>query len=145
MRAFNFQKGMNFPIDMGTLFSIKNPEFGKIVPDYLDGNVFYELYNHKGEKICNDGEKVQIRGVMKKYIMIQNSACKWMILTRSEAELCFWMGLIRELWLEFGDVPMNPETECLEAAWEEFPIGTNREEVWQMFLSVFYRRLLQTD
>lgn len=35
MRAFNFQKGMNFPIDMGTLFSIKNPEFGKIVPDYL--------------------------------------------------------------------------------------------------------------
>lgn len=30
-----------------------------------------------------------------------------------------------ELWEEFGDVPMNPETECIEVAWCGFPKGTH--------------------
>ena len=25
---------------------------------------------------------------------------------------------VKELWEQFGDVPMNPETECIEACWE---------------------------
>lgn len=38
-----------------------------------------------------------------------------------------------ELWEEFGDVPMNPETECIEVAWCGFPKGTHREDIWHWF------------
>lgn len=40
---------------------------------------------------------------------------------------------IKALWEEFGDVPMNPETECIEESWNGFPVGTNREEIWHWF------------
>lgn len=36
-------------------------------------------------------------------------------------------------WLEFGDVPMDPETECIESEWNGFPAGTFREEIWHWF------------
>lgn len=44
-----------------------------------------------------------------------------------------------ELWEEFGDVPMNPETECIEVAWCGFQkahtvrisgIGSRKPLVW---------------
>lgn len=41
------------------------------------------------------------------------------------------------LWAEFGDVPMNPETECIESDWLHFPAGTNREEIWRWFEETF--------
>lgn len=40
---------------------------------------------------------------------------------------------LERLWAEFGDVPMNPETEEIEAQFLCFPAGTNREEVWEWF------------
>ena len=43
----------------------------------------------------------------------------------------------KELWIEFGDVPMNPETECIEVDWHGFPAGTNREEIWHWFEEEF--------
>lgn len=42
-----------------------------------------------------------------------------------------------ELWSEFGDVPMNPETECIEASWQGFPAGTHREDIWHWFENTF--------
>ena len=36
-------------------------------------------------------------------------------------------------WEEFGDVPMNPETECIEEPFLDFPAGTHREEIWHWF------------
>lgn len=42
-----------------------------------------------------------------------------------------------ELWAEFGDVPMNLETECIEDDWHDFPAGTNREEIWHWFEEEF--------
>ena len=33
---------------------------------------------------------------------------------------------LEKLWEEFGDVPMNPETECMEAPFLSFPAGTFR-------------------
>ena len=44
---------------------------------------------------------------------------------------------IRKLWKEFGDVPMNPDTECIEEEWNNFPIGTHREEIWDWFEETF--------
>lgn len=40
---------------------------------------------------------------------------------------------LEELWGEFGDIPMNPETECIEEPFLGFPAGTNREEIWHWF------------
>lgn len=43
----------------------------------------------------------------------------------------------KEAWEEFGDVPMNPETECIEEEWNSFPAGTHREEIWHWFEESF--------
>lgn len=40
---------------------------------------------------------------------------------------------IEDLWMDFDDVPMNPDTECIEEEWNGFPVGTHREEVWHWF------------
>lgn len=40
---------------------------------------------------------------------------------------------IKNLWLEFGDIPMNPDTECIEEEWNGFATGTHREEIWIWF------------
>ncbi len=40
---------------------------------------------------------------------------------------------LEKLWAEFADVPMNPETECMEAPFLGFPAGTPREDIWHWF------------
>lgn len=45
--------------------------------------------------------------------------------------------IVRSLWGEFGDIPMNPETECIEIEWHGFPAGTHREEIWHWFENTF--------
>ncbi len=42
-------------------------------------------------------------------------------------------ALLEELWSRFEDVPMDPETECIEEEFANFPAGTNREEIWKWF------------
>lgn len=44
---------------------------------------------------------------------------------------------VDELWHEFGDIPMNPETECIEYDWRDFPAGTHREDIWHWFEETF--------
>ena len=41
--------------------------------------------------------------------------------------------ILEDLWTEFGDVPMNPETECMEQSFLGFPAGTHREDIWHWF------------
>ncbi len=40
---------------------------------------------------------------------------------------------LRDLWDQFEDVPMNPETECIEDTFHIWPAGTHREEIWHWF------------
>lgn len=47
------------------------------------------------------------------------------------------MGLVKDLWKDFGDVPMDPETECIEETWGFFHKGTHREEIWRWFEETF--------
>lgn len=49
--------------------------------------------------------------------------------------------MVKNLWTEFGDVPMDPETECLDAKWRYFPAGTHREEIWHWFEDTFNVRV----
>lgn len=41
--------------------------------------------------------------------------------------------MLEELWAQFGEAPMNPETECIEAPFLGWGPGTNREEIWHWF------------
>lgn len=43
----------------------------------------------------------------------------------------------KELWETLEDVPMNPETECIEEDWHIFKAGTHREEIWHWFEKEF--------
>ena len=40
---------------------------------------------------------------------------------------------VERLWDKFADVPMNPDTECMEAEFLDFPAGTPREDLWHWF------------
>ena len=40
---------------------------------------------------------------------------------------------LRKLWEDFSDVPMDPETECMEEPFLDFPAGTHREDIWHWF------------
>jgi len=53
-------------------------------------------------------------------------SCKLIPLDERDREL-------EELWGELADVPMNPETECMEEPFLHFPAGTNREDIWKWF------------
>lgn len=40
---------------------------------------------------------------------------------------------LKELWEQLEDIPMNPETECIEEPYIGFNAGTHREEIWHWF------------
>lgn len=40
---------------------------------------------------------------------------------------------LEELWAQFGDIPMNPETECIEEPFMGWGAGIHREEIWHWF------------
>ena len=42
-------------------------------------------------------------------------------------------AVLEQLWDEFGDIPMNPETERIEAPFLDFSAGTDREDIWHWF------------
>ena len=49
--------------------------------------------------------------------------------------------LVKDLWENFGDVPMNPETECIEDFWGKFMPGDHREDIWHWFEDTFNVRV----
>lgn len=74
-----------------------------------------------GQKYClseDDKNVIKERGLQDSF-----SVWKW--------------NYIIELWREFGDIPMNPNTECIEEEWNDFSIGTHREEIWHWFEETF--------
>lgn len=42
-------------------------------------------------------------------------------------------ALLEKLWDQFADVPMDPESECIEERFMGWDAGTNREEIWHWF------------
>lgn len=40
---------------------------------------------------------------------------------------------LEELWSQFSDIPMDPETECIEAPFLGWGAGISREEIWHWF------------
>ena len=44
----------------------------------------------------------------------------------------------KKLWMEFDDIPINPETEEIEVDWNGFSAGTFREDIWHWFEETFH-------
>lgn len=40
---------------------------------------------------------------------------------------------LEKLWKQFGDLPMDPDTEKIEEPFLSFPAGTDREDIWHWF------------
>ena len=40
---------------------------------------------------------------------------------------------LEALWEMFADIPMDPETERMEAPFLDFPAGADREDIWHWF------------
>lgn len=40
---------------------------------------------------------------------------------------------LEKLWAELTDVPMNPETGCINKEFMGFPAGTHQETIWRWF------------
>ena len=55
----------------------------------------------------------------------------------SMEEQLFKFNHVKDLWEEFGDVPMDPVLEITEQSWHHFPAGTRRETIWHWFESEF--------
>ena len=47
-------------------------------------------------------------------------------------------SIAKKLWEQFGDVPMNPDTEEIEEQWNGFLPGTFREDIWHWFEDAFH-------
>ena len=60
------------------------------------------------------------------YCTIHDSLTEIETLREQDSEL-------KELWSEFGDIPINPETECIEERFMGWGVGTHREEIWRWF------------
>lgn len=41
--------------------------------------------------------------------------------------------ILEDLWEKYGDIPMNPETECIEESFLDFPAGTSRYDILHWF------------
>lgn len=41
--------------------------------------------------------------------------------------------ILEDLWTKLEDVPMDPETECIEEDFVNWPAGTHREDIWHWF------------
>ncbi len=68
------------------------------------------------------------------YDMIKNAAETHGI----DVTIYYLPSSVKMLWEDFGDVPMDPETECIEEKWHGFEAGTHREEIWSWFEETFH-------
>lgn len=67
------------------------------------------------------------------YDMIKNAAETHGV----DVTIYYLPSSVKMLWEDFGDILMDPETECIEEDWHGFEAGTHREEIWQWFEETF--------
>lgn len=105
-----------------TAESMEPKEYLKAVPqaDIID-EVFATLYDFSKEIATFGDEYNYIEAYME-----EQSAGHMDTLEERDRKL-------ERLWAELEDVPMNPDTEEIEEQFLHFPVGTNREEIWEWF------------
>lgn len=139
---------------MGTCHIVKSPEGKYIANLFAEGittgtqlDTDYHALRKALHSLKKAAEKYHLSVALPGYIGCGLAGGDWDLVYRmimqifNESSLTvtlYYIGSsIEKLWEEFGEVPMNPETECLEQAWHGFSEGTNRETIWHWFEDTF--------
>lgn len=67
------------------------------------------------------------------YRMIKKAAAEY----SANVTIYYLDSSVKLLWKEFGNVPMDSETECMEENWHGFASGTHRKDIWCWFENTF--------
>ena len=103
----------------------------RYVKEFANATMIAEKY----VKRCPEAGKMndKIRRILKNHekgIITDFEAVECIV---REKRRCEEISAAKELWVEFGEIPMNPETECIEEEWHGFSAGTFREDIWHWF------------
>ncbi len=92
------------------------------------------------EVLERDGDETPELGLLERraWADVGGMTYEWEILELSQDSLnaftCETVDkVLEELWAQLEDVPMNPDTECIEEPFMDFPAGTFREDIWHWF------------
>lgn len=107
----------------------------RYVKEFAKATMLAEKYTER----CPEAKKMNdeinhILELHKRSIITDFEAVEFIV---QEKRRCERISQVKELWVQFGEIPMNPETECIEEEWHGFPRGTHREEVWHWFEETF--------
>ena len=122
-------------IDACGWYGIKAADFGfnsdalVLVADYYGGNCASLAQIFEGD----DGRKEIEKAIIGTLSVQETVMPDTLLLVELHTEKTKKDRELEKLWQQFGDIPMNPETECIEESFLNFPIGTNREEIWHWF------------
>lgn len=75
--------------------------------------------------ICN-GLHRESKMEYQDYLTVMDAICEFDTLEERDEEL-------EALWEQLSDVPVDPDTEKLDAPYLHFPAGTDKEDVWHWF------------
>ncbi len=67
------------------------------------------------------------------YSMIKKAAAEY----SADVTIYYLGSSVKLLCEDFGEVPVNPDTERIEEEWYGFAAGTRREDIWHWFENTF--------
>lgn len=103
----------------------------RYVKEFAKATMTAEKYIKRCPEAGKMNEKInRIVGLHKKGMITDFEAVELIVKAKRR---CEEISAAKELWMEFGDVPMNPETEEIEEEWHGFSVGTFREDIWHWF------------
>lgn len=107
----------------------------RYVKEFANATMLAEKYVKYCSEAGKMNEKIRhIVGLHEKGMITDFEAVKEIVNAKEESKR---ISAVRELWMKFGEIPMNPETECIEEEWHGFPAGTFREDIWHWFEETF--------
>lgn len=103
----------------------------RYVKEFANATMIAEKYI----KRCPEAGKMneRIRRIVKNHekgMITDFEAVKSIVEAKEDSER---ISEAKELWVQFGEIPTNPETECIEEEWHGFSAGTFREDIWHWF------------
>ncbi len=107
----------------------------RYVKEFANATMLAEKYIKRCPEAGKMNDEIRrILNVHEKGLITDYEAVKCIV---DASERCSQISQAKELWVQFGEVPMNPETEEIEAEWHGFSAGTHREDIWHWFEETF--------
>jgi len=107
----------------------------RYVKEFANATMLAEKYIKHCSEAGKMNDKINhIVGLHEKGMITDFEAMEEIVNAKRECER---ISQAKELWVQFGEIPMNPETEEIEEEWHGFPAGTFREDIWHWFEEKF--------